>query len=158
MTDVRVASLLFNHARKRAVERAFGVRPTDANLVTVVALLLVADLAHDRIGRLRRIAWAPGLDDGALAGASLRSVLGAIVGPAVDQTPALGALIALALLGHGLRPTVTRSVSAVRTSSQRAALDFHRGALDFHHRYGYLVDPGHLRQRRAQRREARAPS
>lgn len=150
VTDARTALLLLDHARKRAVVRAFGVRPEHVNAVTAVGLLLIADAAHESIGRLLGTAKAPPPSDGLLAAASIRALVGAVVGPAVDETPGLAALIALALVGHAMRPTAAKSLHAVRTGS-------HRLSVHFHHRYGYLVDPGHWREQRALAREPRDP-
>ena len=148
VTDTRTALLLLDHARKRAVVRAFGVSPENANVVTAVGLVLIADAAHQTIGRLLGSAKAPPPGDGLLAAASIRALVGAVVGPAIDETPGLGALIALALVGHAIRPTAARSLNAFRTGS-------HRLGVHFHHRYGYLVDPGHWREQRALAQELR---
>jgi hypothetical protein len=43
LSDVRVAFMLANHARHRAIERLFGVTPAQSNLATLIVLALLAD-------------------------------------------------------------------------------------------------------------------
>lgn len=150
LADARTAFILINHARKLAIVRTFGVSPEDANAVTAIGLLLIAGAAHDRIGRLLRGAGPPAPGDSLIAGGSVRALLGAVAGPAVDETPGLGTLIVLALAARTAGPTAIRSLRGLRAGS-------HRATVGFRHRYGYLVDPGHRRARRAQRRQAQSP-
>jgi hypothetical protein len=149
ISDLRVAFLLANHARYRAITRLFGVSPDQVNLMTLIVILLVADKAYDGMTRVVRVPGAPSLGDGLLAGGALRESARAIAGPAARDTPLLGVLVMAALLGNTVRPAVAKSIHEIRTSS-------HRMALGFHHRYGYIVDPGHWRERRARRQEVRA--
>ncbi|HZE15188.1 MAG TPA: hypothetical protein VE197_05425, partial [Mycobacterium sp.] len=128
--------------------RAFGVSPEQANMVTAIALLLIADAAREAVSRLRS-SGGPTRSDALLAGASMRAVVGMVAGPAVDEMPGLGTLITVALLGHATRVTAARSLRALRTGS-------HRVTVGFRHRYGYLVDPGHRREHRAHARQARS--
>jgi hypothetical protein len=122
--DARTAFVLANYARKRAIVRAFGVSPEDANAVTVGGLALIAGALHQTISpRLKRSVPTP--SDAVLGAGVARSLLGAVAGPTVDEMPGLGALIAFALVVHGARPTAIRSAHALRTSSQRLALELH---------------------------------
>lgn len=148
LADMRVASMLANHARHRAVARTFGVSRDQANLATLIAVLLVADKTSDRLTRMLRAQETPSMGEGLLFGASLRAGLGAIVGPPARDAPMFGILVSAAVLGTTLGPTVVKSIHGVTTYS-------HRMALGFHHRYGYVVDPGHWREQRARRRAAR---
>jgi hypothetical protein len=145
-TDARMAFMLMNHARKRAVIRVFGVSPENVNIVTAIAMLVIADGAHKAVTRLST-SGRPTQSDALLAGGTVRAVVGMVAGAAVDETPGLGTLITIALVGHAARVTAGKSLRALRTSS-------HRLAVGFHHRYGYLIDPGHWREDRARRREA----
>ena len=148
LSDVRLAFLVINDVRYRVVERLFHVPREQVNLATVVGLLVLAEGvgAHGR--RLRGAAGAPSLADDVLGAAVMNEVLSGIAGPSSRDAPVLGALLALAAIGGVARATVGKSVRSARGSS-------HKIDLAFHHRYGYLVDPGHWRARRAQRREAR---
>jgi hypothetical protein len=58
---------------------------------------------------------------------------------------ALGTLLAIAVIGG----TARSGLHGVRGSG-------HQADVAFHQRYGYLVDPGHWRARRAKRRAAQA--
>jgi hypothetical protein len=149
LSDLRVAFLLANHARHRAVARLFGVSEDQANMVTLIALLMVADKAYAGITRVVRVPAPPSWGDGLLVGGAVRASARGIVGPAASDTPLLGVLVVAAVVGTTLRPAVAKSIHEIRTSS-------HRMALGFHHRYGYLVDPGHWRERRARDHAARA--
>ena len=55
--------------------------------------------------------------------------------------------LVLAVVGGTAGPTAMKSIRAIRAGSNRASLAFH-------HRYGFLVDAGQWRARRAQRWEA----
>ncbi len=122
LADARTAFMLANYARKRAIVSAFGVSPKDANAVTVGGLALIAAALHQTIGpRLKRTVPTP--SDAVLGAGVARSLLGAVVGPTVDEMPGLGALIALALVVHGARPTAIRSAEALRANSRRLALE-----------------------------------
>ena len=73
----------------------------------------------------------------------LREALCRVAGPDARDTPALASLLAIAVIGA----TARSGLHGLRGSGHSADVAFHK-------RYGYLVDPGHWRQRRAQRREA----
>src|SRR5579863_9294653 len=51
LSDARTAFILINHVRHRALERLFGISPDQANAVTVIGLVLLAETAHDKVGR-----------------------------------------------------------------------------------------------------------
>ncbi len=148
LADARTAFLLANAARHRALERLFGISPDQANAVTVIGLILLAQTAHDKVGRFLRAPGPPSLADGAFLDASLRNALRGVAGPTVADAPGLSTLLALAVLGTAARPVASESLRALKSSS-------HRLTFGFHHRYGYLVDPGHWRERRAQRQAAK---
>jgi hypothetical protein len=145
VSDVRVAFLLINRARHLAIARLFGVPRDQANLVTLIAVMVLAERAHEKAHRLIGGPSLPSAGDGLLAGASLRELLCGFAGAPARDTPLLGTLLTIAVLGGTVGPTASKSLRAVGTSS-------HRVAVGFHDRYGYIIDPGHWRQRRAQRR------
>jgi len=125
--DAWTTMILVNAVRKRAIVRAFGVPPEDVNAITVIGLALIAGSVHQSWERLKPS--PPSRGDSLLAVGTARAVLGNIIGPDVDAMPGMAGLIALALVAHAARPTVTRSVHAVRA-------EWHRFALGFHQRYG----------------------
>ena len=125
LADARTALLLADHARKRAVVRVLGVSPEHANAVTVAGLVLVAESLHQTVGPLLRRS-APRSGDALLGAGAARAMLGAVVGPTIDEMPGIAALIALALVIHGARPTATKSARALHAGSDRLALEFRR--------------------------------
>ena len=129
VADARTAFLLANHARKRAIVRAFGVAPEHANAVTVAGLGLIAATLHQSVApRFRRSVPTPG--DALLGAGMARALLGAVAGPTIDEMPGVAGLIALALVVHGARPTAVKSAQAMRAGSQRA-VDELRHVSDF---------------------------
>jgi hypothetical protein len=132
LEDAWTTWMLINFARKRAIVRAFGVSPEDANTITVIGLVLMAGAIHQTCGRAIRRS-VPTRADSLLAAGTARAVLSGIAGPVTDEMPGVG-LIAFALVAHAARPTVTRSVHAVRA-------EWHRFALGFHQRYGPPASP-----------------
>lgn len=149
LSDVRLAFMLMNRARHLAITRLLGPLPRDQqNLVTLVVALALTQTAHDRFGRLMRGPALPPAGDNLLVGGLLRDGLLRVAGSPARETPFAGGLLVLAIVGGAAGPSASKSLRAIRASS--------RGATSgFHHRYGYLVDPGHWRERRAARRLAR---
>jgi hypothetical protein len=144
LSDMRTAFLLVNHARHRTIARLFGVSSDQANLLTLVAALTLAEAVHEKVERLLSAPSVPSLGDGLLASASLRELLAGVAGPPAHETPLSSTLLMIAVVGGTAGPAGLKSLRAIKASS-------HRMAVGFHHRYGYIVDPGHWRQRRAQR-------
>ena len=148
VSDTRIAFLLLNEARYRAMARLFGLPRDQANLATVILALVLAETVHERTQRMLSAPAPPAGADVLLGAASLRELLRSLAGPNSRDTPLLGTLLMLAVLGGPARRAAIRSAQGIRASSNRTYAGFR-------HRYGYLVDPGHLRQRRADRRSAR---
>lgn len=144
LSDLRVAFLLMNDARHRTVARLFGVSPDQANLVTLIAVMMLAEAAHRKVQRLFSAPSVPSPGDGLVAGASLRELLLGVAGSPARDVPFSGPLLAIAVLGGTVGPTAFKSLRAIGDSSRKMTVGFH-------HRYGYVVDPGHWRRRRAQR-------
>jgi hypothetical protein len=141
-TDVRVATLLLNDARYRAFQRVFAIERRDVNLMTLIALLVMAEKAQATT-RSVTARGGPTLTEHFMGFGMLREALCGIAGPNSRDTPLLGTLLAIAVIGGAARS----GLHGVRGSG-------HRADVAFHHRYGYLIDPGHWRRRRAQRRSA----
>ena len=147
VTDIRVAYLLANEARYRALERVFGISREQANVVTFVLLLVAAQTVSDKIDRALHGIGGPTKADGALGAALANEVLGEIAGRPARDTPMFGPLVALALVGGLSAPAVRRSMHGLSVTS-------HRTLVAFRHRYGYLVAHGRriARTRRSQAR------
>jgi hypothetical protein len=149
VSDVRTAFLLVNRARHLAIQRVFGLSAAEDNLLTFVVAVMAANAVRDNARRLILDGPVPSAADWLFGSGSLRELLCSVAGPAARDTPQLGTLLTIAVVAAGVRPVVAKSLHGIRSSS-------HRMTVGFHHRYGYLIDPGHRRERRAQRREAQA--
>lgn len=148
LSDFETTVSLLNYGRRAAIARLFGLNGQDANIATFIGLLLLAQATRERVQRMAR-ASTPSGSDALLGLASAREVVFSVAGPSSRDTPGLGMLIIIAVLGASAGPAISRSLRGMRGAS-------HRMSGGFHHRYGYLVDPGHWRRRRAQMRAALA--
>jgi hypothetical protein len=144
LSDLRVAYLLLNELRYRSVGRVFGLSRDQANVLTAVILLMLAQAVHDNTVRLLGAPGAPSAHGTLLSAAGVSGALSSVAGAPASAVPGAGALLGIAVLGAAMVPAA-RSLHALRTES-------HRLTTAFHHRYGYLIDPGHWRQRQARRR------
>jgi hypothetical protein len=141
-TDLRVATLLLNDARYRTFQRVFAIERKDVNLVTLIALLLMAERAQATTRKLRS-RRGPTMAEDFMGFGMVREALCRVAGPDYRDTPLLSTLLAIAVIGG----TARSGLHGIRGSG-------HRADVAFHHRYGYLIDPGHWRRRRAERRAA----
>jgi hypothetical protein len=102
LEDLRVATLLINAARYRALERWLGLDKTQANLLTLVAIAAVADSAQRGTHRLAT-SPAPKPADFALSAAvaesALRTIAGRTAAGAAPGSLLLTAAIVYKLLG-----------------------------------------------------------
>ncbi len=144
LSDVRTAWVLVDELRYRALARLFGVSRSQANLVTIVGISMLAEAVHDRAVQVLTAPIAPTGMDGVLFVAGARGLLREVAGPPSAAIPGAAALMAFAVVGGHLGPSLASSLREARERSRRMSAGFHR-------RYGYLVDPGHWRERRARR-------
>jgi hypothetical protein len=151
LADMRVTYLVLNEFRYRALDHLFGSKREQANLLTLVAASLVARGMHDRTATAARVVKPRRLPtplEAVLLVAGAQGLLEEMLGEtATDEVPGAAALLAVALLGRFLTPVPARMLHRFETLSSQMTTGFH-------HRYGYLVDPGHWRERRARRRSA----
>ncbi|HUE26540.1 MAG TPA: hypothetical protein VMP89_07175 [Solirubrobacteraceae bacterium] len=145
LTDARVALLLLNDARYRTMERFFGLPRDQVNAATAVAGLVLADAVSARVRRLL-LGPNPSAADVALGASALRESVYAFSGQSPSETPLLGTLIVIGVLGHVARPVVGRTLHEVRVSSRRLRVAFN-GA--FNSRYGHAVVRGQRKLKRA---------
>jgi hypothetical protein len=151
LRDIATTSLLLNEGRRRLIRRIYGGEGDHANTLTVISLLLLPGFVRDMT---RRLVTTPQLSnsDLFLIAVTLRELFASAAGPVARETPGASTLLTLSLLsktpGFGL-------LEAERGTATASHWLFG----EFRHRYGYLVDPGHRRERRAQRRaRASGPS
>jgi hypothetical protein len=110
--DVRVRSLLVGEVRRRGVTRAFGVPAEDQSLlVTMILLGAVATVLRKFVAR--PMPHASGAD-AALGGVLLNVALRGFAGPPSRAMPLAGALVAVAVAAHSVRPVVAGSVREIR--------------------------------------------
>jgi hypothetical protein len=128
VSDARVALLLLDEARYRVVRRLFGVSRDQSWLVTLIALALIAEAANAKWDEMVRGPGGPTRADVALGAAVVRELLAGIAGPSSRDTPLVGTLVSIAVLGALVRP----AVHGIRASS-------HRVRHSFNHRYGHLL-------------------
>ena len=132
VSDVRVALLLLDEARYRAVHRLFGVSREQSWPATLIALVLLAQATHDKLEPILTGPGGPTRADAVLGAAALRELLVGIPGPSSRDTPLVGTLMMIAMLGAVARPGLSQAVHGVRASS-------HRIQLSFNHRYGHIL-------------------
>lgn len=144
LSDMRLAFLLMNDARNRAAARLFAVPQEQANLVTLVAVAMLAETGHRKLQRLLNVPSVPSSGEGLMAAAAMRELAWNVAGPPARDMPLSGLLLAIAIVGGTATPAALKSLRAVRAFAHRTNVGFHR-------RYGYIVDAGHWRQRHAQR-------
>ena len=142
LADMRTAFLLLNAARHRVIAGLFGIPKEQENLLTLVAVLMLADSTHRKAVRLMRGPLLSSADEAWVGAASLRELLCGVAGPSSRKTPMTGTLLTIAVVGGALSPAIVKSLHGIQSSS-------HRLFVGFHGRYGYLVDPGNWRARRA---------
>jgi hypothetical protein len=137
-SDMRVALLLLDEARYRAVHRLFGVSREESWPVTLVALALLAGVTHDKFEQVLCGAGRPTGADAVLGAAALREALLGIPGPSSRDTPLIGTLMMVAMLGAMAGPGLCRALHGIRASS-------HHLRLSFSHRYGHVIRSRRLR-------------
>jgi hypothetical protein len=131
VSDIRTAWLLLNAARYRALERVFGVTGEQANLLTFVALLMLAEGGFERTHRLLDDAGPPSVADSVLGVATVRAFGQMIAGPTSRETPLFGTLVTIAVVGSFLRPALVRGSREFAQFSYQAREAFsHRYASD----------------------------
>jgi len=131
LIDVSAALALANEARYRTLERVFGIQRADANLLTTILALMVANSMYEKVSATKP-PKPPSIPDWAIGVGALRETIHGVAGPASRDTPLGGTLIALAVLVGLTREPVIKSLRGMRTSSRRVYKGF-RG------RYGHLV-------------------
>lgn len=138
--DARVVYLLADDARRRTMERLFGIpRDQPSGVATLVTLMVLAQAVRSRApSRPER----PTVNDVAFGFGALREAAYDVAGPWSRESSYFGTLLAFALAGTAAR-------MAVRKSSQEVRGVSHKAYAEFHHRYGHLI-------RRNRRRDIRA--
>ena len=119
LTDSRLALAVVNHLRYQALNRALGLSRQQANVLTAVLLLSVADGAYEATRRITGMRPHVSGSDAAIGAAALREASLTMAGPGVRAIPGLGALVAFAFLGGFAAPALRRAAHRMRTAEQR---------------------------------------
>jgi hypothetical protein len=134
VTDARVAFLLLNEARFRAIERMFGAPRDQSALVTAVAVGTLMQAVHSKATQIIKRPAGPSVQDTVIGAGIMKAAAHGIAGDSARDSPQFGTLVAIAVLGAACRPLVRLSWRDVRAVT-------HRMRRDFDHRYGHLVRP-----------------
>jgi hypothetical protein len=112
LVDVRVRSLMVGEARRRAMTGMFGVPAEQQSLLVTLVLLGAAGTVLRGLvpGHMPH----PHGADAAIGGAVLNSALRGMAGSPSSAMPLAGALIALAMVSHSVRPTAAACVREIR--------------------------------------------
>jgi hypothetical protein len=118
LADSGLALALLNHARYRALSRYFGVSRQNANVFTAILLITGGNVALERVTRIFRAPTGVTRGDAAIGFAALRGGVRHIVGPSVADTPLLGTLLTIGVVGGLVAPTLRRA-AAIREVERR---------------------------------------
>ena len=145
-TDARVAAMLANEWRYRLIERTFGASREQANVITAVGALVLAESLHGHAQRMMQGPAFPPPGDIGLGLVAGREVIYGVAGESSRDMPLLGSIVTVAVFGGFLAPVLR---DAQRSS--RAA--FSAGRARFNVRYGHLIRT-RVRRRAAERHGA----
>ena len=115
-SDPRIAYVLLNHARRRTLERVFGV-PEDQQFLLLLILLGMAGRAVSARAQ-RALDAAPGAPsrNSLLIGTSmLDEAVHMLAGDSTPDAPLIGSLVAFALLAAVAKPVTKDIQAAART-------------------------------------------
>jgi hypothetical protein len=119
LADSTLAFELLNHARYQALSRFFGVSRQNANVFTVILLVTGANMALERATRIVRAPSGVTRGDAAIGVAALREAVRGTVGPGVADTPRLGTLLTIGIVGGLAAPSLRRAAHAMRVTEHR---------------------------------------
>jgi hypothetical protein len=131
VSDVGVALSLLDEARYRAVRWLFGVPREQSWQVTLVAIAVLASAARTKSEQVLRGPGGPTRTDLALGAAGLRELVVAIAGPSAQDSPLVGTVVTIAVLGGVVRPGLSWTVRGFRTAT-------HRVGRSLKQRYGHV--------------------
>jgi hypothetical protein len=139
VSDVRFALLVLDEARYRVVNRLFGVERDQSWPGTLIALAVLAQAAHEKSDQMLKGPGGPTRTDMAFGAVGLRELLAGIYGPPSRDTPLVGSLVTIAVLGALARPGLSRAAHHIRTSSHHIRTSSHHARQLFNDRYGHLL-------------------
>lgn len=129
-SDVRVAYLLLNEARRRVISRVFRVSDDDSALVTAIALGITGATLGRKVTSALRSPGRPDRSDVVIGAALLRGTIDRLAG--ASDSPIRDAVVIAVLASAVLRPVLRRA-------SHRAMTSVYDAHTVFEHRYGHLI-------------------
>src|SRR4051794_28530750 len=126
LTDARLALGILNHLRYDGLRWAFGIERDQANVVTVIGLLVAAEFVYDGARRLTGVRLGVSGVDAAIGAVALRDAALGVAGPAGRQIPGFATLAAGAALAGLAAPAVRRASARARAAEHRLRVAEHR--------------------------------
>jgi hypothetical protein len=119
LADSRLLFVVLNQLRYLALRRVFGVSREQANLLTLVLLIVGT---HGTLTTARRVVRAPlqlSGADAAISAFTLREGAIGVSGPAAGEVSPFGTLMAIAIVGGLALPTIRRAGHRLRAAERR---------------------------------------
>jgi hypothetical protein len=114
--DGIIALLLVNEIRHRVVASLFGVSRADANPVTVIATVSLAEGVQGTAARVLGAVAVPSVAAAALGAVAVKETAHGIAGDWSRTAPRFGALIVFAVFAKSFGPMVRATIHSVRES------------------------------------------
>ena len=111
--------MVVNQARYQALSRFFGVSRQNANVFTAILVLTAANVALERTMRTYRTLTGVRPGDAAIGVAAMREGVARVVGPGIADTPLLGTVLTIGIVGGLAAPGVRRAAHALRMAERR---------------------------------------
>src|SRR5271166_3281281 len=93
VADARIAFMLINETRCRAIQGVFGCSREQANVATFAAALLLGHEMHARWRQVMEDPAVPEVPEHMIGTAVLRELLSDVAGPGVRDSPQLSSLL-----------------------------------------------------------------
>jgi hypothetical protein len=118
LADSRLALMLVNHLRYQALSRFFGISRQNANVFTVILLLTVGNAALGRTTRIFHALTGVKPGDAVIGVAAMRDGVARVVGPGIAETPMVGTLLTIGVVGGLAAPGLRRAAHALRVAER----------------------------------------
>ena len=118
LADARLAFALLNSARHAVLRSMFGMSREQANIVTVVGALVVADAATETARRVVRTPLRVSSADVLLGGFALREGVFGVTGPPSRDVGLFGTLVTGAMVASLAIPGLRRAAHTIRAAER----------------------------------------
>jgi hypothetical protein len=123
LADSRIALAALNEVRYMALTRLFGVSRDQVNILTLVLAVGAGDAAYETARRMRHVRIPLSRNDAVIGGFALREAGYAVAGRSGGDTPLLGTLLAVAILGGLAAPGIRTAGRNLRAAERRLRLE-----------------------------------